>query len=247
MADAAAEEVSEDTLLDGRVRLKQLRRGHRAGTDAVLLAATAQVAPRETVADVGAGTGAVGLMIAARVPEVRLILVERQPALAGLCRENLEINGLADRARVIEADVLAPLGGLPRDEAHVVVSNPPFLDAGRSRRSPDEARAVAHELPEGGLTLWLSACRRLLRPKGRLLLIHRADRLDEVLRALPRGFGGIELRFVYPRVDAPATRVLVAARQGSRAPLIVAPPLVLHEDARFTEEAGAMHRGDAAG
>lgn len=245
MADAS-DEVSEDTLLDGRVRLRQLKRGHRAGTDAVLLAASAAAAPGETVADVGAGTGAVGLMIAARVPDVRLVLVERATALAALCRENLALNGLSDRGRVVEADVLgARAPDLPTGEAHLVVTNPPFLERGRSRRSPDAARAAAHELPEGGLALWLSACARMLRPDGRLALIHRADRIDEVLRALPRGFGGIALRFVHPRADAAATRVLVGARKGSRAPLSVAPPLVLHENARFTEEAGAMHRGRA--
>jgi FkbM family methyltransferase len=248
MAEPRAD-VSEDTLLDGRVRLRQLRHGHRAGTDAVLLAAAADTAPGETVADVGAGTGAVGLMIAACVPEVRLIFFECVAALAGLCRENVELNGLADRARVVEADVLAPAGrlraaGLPLGEADLVVTNPPFLDAARSRRSPDETRAVAHELPEGGLGRWLSACGAFARPKGRLVLIHRADRVDEVLQALPRGFGGVALRFVHPRADAPATRVLVSARKGSRAPLSVAPPLVLHEDARFTEEAGAMHRAE---
>ena len=91
----------------------------------------------------------------------------------------------------------------------------------------------------------LQACARVLRPKGRLVLIHRADRIDEVLRVFPRGFGGLALRFVHSRADCAATRVLVSARKGSRAPLSVAPPLILHEDARFTQEAGAMHRGEA--
>jgi tRNA1(Val) A37 N6-methylase TrmN6 len=242
-----AQDISEDTLLDGRVRLLQPRRGHRAGTDAVLLAASAEVAPGDTVVDVGAATGAVGLMIAARVPSVRLVFVEREAILADLCRRNVELNGLADRARVVVADVLAASGreGLAPGEADIVVTNPPFLDPGRSRRSPDEARAAAHEMPHAGLERWLAACAALARPKGRIALIHRADCVDEVLRVLPRGVGAVTLRFVHPRADAPATRVLVTGRKGSRAPLSVAPPLILHDDARFTEEAGAMHRGDA--
>src|ERR687890_1803475 len=148
---AEAEEVSEDTLLDGRVRLKQLTRGHRAGTDAVLLAAAATPRPGDTVADVGAATGAVGLMIAARVPDVRLVFVERTPTLVALCRENVALNGLEDRARVIVADVLAPgLPDVPRGEADLVATNPPFLDAARSRRSPHGGGGGGHPACRGG-------------------------------------------------------------------------------------------------
>jgi tRNA1(Val) A37 N6-methylase TrmN6 len=247
MADES--DWSEDALLGGRVRLRQPRRGHRAGTDAVLLAASAEVQRGERVADVGASTGAVGLMVAARVPEIDLLFVEREAGLAALCRENVLLNGLGGRARVIEADVLAPAAareaaGLVPGNADVVVTNPPFLDPARTRRSPDAARAGAHVLPEGGLALWLRACADLLGPKGRLALIHRADSVEDVLGAIPRGFGGVNLRFVHPRRDAAAIRVLVAARRGSRAPLAVEPPVFIHEDARFTSEAGAMHSGE---
>ena len=241
---------SQDTLLAGRVRLIQPRRGHRAGTDAVLLAASARASPGDRVVDLGAGTGAVGLMIAARVPGVRLVLVEREPELAALCRENLALNGVA--GAVIEADLLAPhserrAAGLVDGEADVVVTNPPFLEAGRARRSPDPARASAHELASGDLERWLAACVDVLASRGRVALIHRADRLPDLLRLMPRGLGGIALRFVHPRAEAPANRVLLQAQKGSRAPLEVAPPLVLHENARFTAEAGAMHEGRAGG
>ena len=99
--------IAEDALLGGRVRLRQPRRGHRAGTDAVLLAALAAPREGETVYDLGAGVGAVGLAIAARAA-ARVVFVEREPVLAALCRENIALNRLEARARVIEADLLAP-------------------------------------------------------------------------------------------------------------------------------------------
>lgn len=254
MPEASVSEpnVAEDALYGGRVRLLQPRRGHRAGTDAVLLAAMAEVEAGEGIADVGAGTGAVGLMIAARTPGAGVLFVERDPFLAGLCRENIVLNGCADRAHVLTADVLASAPerraeGLRSGTVEVVATNPPFLEAGRARSSPDSARAVAHEMPVGGLERWLGTCADLLVPRGRLALIHRADRLGDLLAVLRRGFGGLTLRFVQPRAEEPAIRVLVKATKGSKAPLVVLPPLVLHDGAgRFTPEAEALHRGAAS-
>jgi tRNA1(Val) A37 N6-methylase TrmN6 len=246
----APDSVTEDRLLDGRVRLLQPRRGHRVGSDAVLLAVALQPESGETVVDLGAGTGAVGLMMAALSDAAEVILVERDPTLVALCRRNIGLNGLDDRARAVEADILAPAGerrarGLVAASADIVVTNPPFLEAGRSRASPDPSRAAAHQLPDEGLEQWIAAAADLLRPKGRLALIHRADRLSACLRHLEQGFGAIVVRAVYPRADEDAIRIVVTAVKGSHAPLRMAPPLVLHgPDNRFTPEAEAIHRGE---
>jgi tRNA1(Val) A37 N6-methylase TrmN6 len=241
------EEIAEDTLLGGRVRLLQLRGGHRAGTDAVLLAAALSPAPGSTVLDIGAGTGAVGLMMAARLPGLKLALVEREPDLAALCRRNLGLNGLP--GTVLEADILEPasrrLPGLAAESADAVVTNPPFLEEGQARLSPDPGRVRAHALPRGGLQAWLTACTRLLKPGGALALIHRADRLSDCLSLAGEKLGGLTLRFIHPRAEAPALRLLLTGIKGSRAPLVVTPPLVLHDvGGRFTPEAEALHRGE---
>ncbi|HEY7383027.1 MAG TPA: methyltransferase [Beijerinckiaceae bacterium] len=246
----AHEAVTHDTLLDGRVRIVQPRRGHRVGTDAVLLAAAVDPCGDETVVDVGAGTGAVGLMIASRAPAAAIVLVERDAELVAQCRHNVRLNGFEARTRIVEADILASAGerrrnGLASASADIVVTNPPFLDAGRSRASPDARRAAAHQLPENGLEQWLRACSDMLKPKGLLALIHRSDQLAECLRHVQRGFGGLVLRAIHPRSDEPAGRIVITARKGSRAPLLIAPSLVLHEtDGRFTAEADAIHRGE---
>jgi tRNA1(Val) A37 N6-methylase TrmN6 len=244
------EDVTDDALLDGRVRLLQPRRGHRAGSDAVLLAAVHAPASG-TIVDLGSGSGAVGLMIAARAEAVEVVFVERDPVLAEFCRRNIALNGLAERARAVEADILAPAferreAGLRSTSADLVVTNPPFLEEGRSRASPDAMRAAAHQLPEGALETWLRACADLLKSNGRLALIHRAERLSDCLRHLERGFGGIAIKPVHPRADEAASRIVITAQKGSRAPLRMAPPLVLHgPDGGFTADAAAIHRGEA--
>jgi tRNA1(Val) A37 N6-methylase TrmN6 len=242
----AAPGITEDAILGGRVRLLQPAKGHRAGTDAVLLAAASNAKPGEIVIDAGAATGAVGLMAAARAA-VRLVFVERDPVLAELCRRNIALNGVEGEVAV--ADLLdrdsRERAGLVPDGADCVLTNPPFLEEGRARISPDAGRAAAHALPPDGLAAWIKACGALLRPKGRLVLVHRADRLLECLALLSKGFGGLRLRLVHPQADEPATRLLVTAIKGSRAPLEVAPPLILHHEGHFTPFAEALHRGDA--
>lgn len=242
-------EIAEDSLYGGRVRLLQPRGGHRAGTDAVLLAAALETRTGEVVVDAGAGSGAVGLMMAAR-SEAEIAMVERDPLLARLCGDNIALNDLAHRARIIEADLLAArsdrcVGGLLAGMADVVVTNPPFFDAARSRPPADRRRAAAHILPEGGLERWLAGCAHLLRPKGRLALVHRADRLGDCLRHLSPAFGQVCLRAVHPRADAPAIRLVLTAVKGSRAPLTIRPCLVLHAaDGSFALESAALHRGE---
>ena len=242
-------EVTEDLLLGGRVRLLQPAKGHRAGTDAVLLAASAPVRPGDVVMDVGAATGAVGLMVAER-------RAGRPLRLRG-ARSRLSPNSAAETAgttmstgEVAVADVLDKASrlaaGLRPESADLVLTNPPFLEEGQARISPDTGRAAAHALPAGGLESWLKACTGLLKPKGRLVLIHRADRISECLEILETWLGGLEIRFVHPDADRPAIRVLLSGVKGSRAPLTILPPLVLNgPDGRFTPQAEALHRGEA--
>jgi len=239
-----------DAWLGGRLSLVQPRRGHRAGTDAALLAAAMSISEGR-LADVGAGVGAVGLAILARAPRVTADLVEIDPEFALLAAANAEGAGLAARTRVLRLDVCDARArreaGLADGEADAVVSNPPFFDARAVRVSPREERARAHVFSGAApLTGWIRACLAILRPGGRFVMIHRPDALAAILAAAEKRLGALALLSVHPRADALAHRLLVAGVKGSKAPLRVAPPLVLHAaDGLLTDEADAIHRGEA--
>src|SRR6476659_4255018 len=187
-------EVTADAVLGGRLLLKQPRRGHRVGHDAILLAAACPARARERVVDLGAGVGAAGLALAQRVDDSRVTLVEIDPGLAALAAENAQANGLAGRVSAVVLDVVAPArafaaAGLAPESVTRVLMNPPFNDPARQRASPDRQRRLAHAGSAETLRAWIKAAARLLRLRGTVTMIWRADRLAEVLLALASGFG----------------------------------------------------------
>jgi tRNA1(Val) A37 N6-methylase TrmN6 len=226
--------VTEDAVLGGALRLRQPRRGHRVGHDAVLLAAACPARGSEHVVDLGAGVGAAGLAVAARAPGVTVTLVEIDPDLAALAAENAKLNGLAGRVTSVSLDAAAPArvfaaAGLAADRVDRVLMNPPFNDLVRQRASPDRRRRLAHAAPRQTLVVWIRTAARLLRPGGTLTLIFRADGLVDIGHALDAGFGAITVLPVYPKPDQPAVRILVRATKASRAPLVLLPGLVLND------------------
>ncbi len=242
--------MTEDAVLGGRLRLRQFARGHRVGHDAILLAASVPARAGEQAVDLGAGVGGAGLALAARVPGITLSMVELDPKLAALAAENVELNGLA--ARVVTLDAAAPArvfagAGLRADSVARVMMNPPFNDPARQRASPDHGRSLAHIAPRTTLAAWTRTAARLLRPRGTLSLIWRADGLGDVLTALTPAFGAITVLPVYPKPDEAAIRVLVRAAKASRAPLELLPGLVLNDKAgRVTSAADAILRDGQA-
>ncbi|WP_137177359.1 methyltransferase domain-containing protein [Roseomonas sp. AR75] len=237
-------DVSEDRLLDGRVRLRQPRQGLRAGHDAVLLAAAVPARPDESVLELGCGTGAAFLCLAARVPGLAVVAVEREPELAALARENAALNGLADRVTVIEGDVADPAlrRALPRC-AHGF-ANPPYWDAGTA--PPTRLRSAATHA-EAGLDAWTACLAAAVAHRGSATLILPAARFADGLAALAEaGFGSPALLPLWPRPESLARRVLVAARRGGKGPGRILPGLVLHAQAGDSPAALAILRDAAA-
>ncbi|WP_306227249.1 tRNA1(Val) (adenine(37)-N6)-methyltransferase [Bosea beijingensis] len=247
-SDSGLGEIVEDRLLDGRLRLLQPRKGHRAGSDAILLAAALPELRQGALLDIGAGVGTVGLASALLQPALRVTLLERDPELADLAARNAGLNEMADRVAVIAGDVTAQAGilaglGLAPASFDAVAMNPPFYPPGGSRASPVPNRKAAH-VAEGSLDAWLRTARRLLRPGGHLALIHRVEALPEVLAGLETGFGAVAVRPVHAFSDRPAIRIIVTAILNSRKPAALLPAFVINgPDGKLTPASDAVHRG----
>ena len=249
--DAAAAAVSENGLLGGRVRLRQPVAGYRAAIDPVLLAAAVPATAGDRVLDVGAGPGAAGLCLAARVARLHLTLLEADPATAALARENAAIAGtarpIAQPIAVHEADVADAPCGLGRASFEHVLTNPPFMPVDRGTPATARGRPARQE---GTVPLadWVRACGLWVRAGGTVTVVHRADRCDELIAAMVgAGMGGIAILPLWPRHGEPAKRLIVQGRRGSRARARLLPGLVLHgAGGAFTPEADAVLRDAAA-
>ena len=238
--------VTEDRLLDGRVRLRQPARGYRAGLDAALLAAACDAQPGQRVLEAGCGAGGALLAAAARRPGVRFVGVERDAAALALAQDNIALNGFEGRVEAIEGDVAVRFSTLGLEPFDAAMTNPPFFDDSASLRGPSPERRAAW-MADDGLAAWIGFLSKGVREGGTLTLIHRADRLADILALLGEKCGGIQVRPIHPFADEPAKRVLVRAIKTGKAPLKLLPGLVLHDHdgEKHRPEVEAILRGEA--
>jgi len=226
------------------VRFLQPAKGYRAGMDAALLAAACDAAPGERVIEAGCGAGAVLMQIAARRPGVALTGLERDPAMAALARRNAILNGA--ETTVVEGDIAQGFRALDLPVFDRAVSNPPFFDDPGALRAPSPGKSGAW-MADDGLGAWTRFLLKSVREGGRIVVIHRADRLADLLAGLGETAGSFAIRPIHAFADEPAKRVLVQATKTGKAPLRLLPPLVLHarDGAKHTAEAEAVLRGEA--
>jgi tRNA1Val (adenine37-N6)-methyltransferase len=226
------DDLTHDAFLYGKLHLWQPRKGYRAATDPVLLAAACPAMAGQSVLDLGCGVGAAALCLGARVPGVRLSGLELQPDYAALARRNGQENGI-DFA-VHEGDLRAMPQALKVNFDHVI-ANPPYYSP-HGTRSPDQGRATALQIADTPLTDWVHAATRRLAPLGWLTLICAADGLPEVLAAMGQKMGSTAVLPLTPRTGRPALRILLRARKTGRGAFRLLAPFVLHD--------GPAHDGD---
>jgi len=241
--DETAPPVTEDHVLDGRIALAQPAKGYRAGLDAALLAAACDAGVGERVVEAGCGVGAVLLAAAARRPGASFLGLERDPAALALAERNIRANGLEARVTARPGDIAATRLEAAFDAA---LCNPPFFDDPLALRGPQRAKRGAH-IADDGLDAWTAFLLGAVRDGGTITVIHRADRLADLLAALGVRAGSFQVRAIHPFADAPAGRILVRAVRGGRAPLRLLAPLILHErgGAKHAPLAEAILRGEA--
>jgi len=236
-------DFTEDRILGGKLTLRQPGAGYRVGIDPVFLAAAAPVHAEGLALDLGCGVGAAALCLALRQPGLRVLGLELQPALAELGTANAALNQLAGRVSVVQGDLLHPPSQIAPGAFDLVLANPPFHRAGRASPPMQASRAEGHMEGEADLGAWIDRGLAFAAARGVLVMIHKPERLEEILGRLEGRAGATALFPLWPGGGRPARRILIRAVKASSAPMRLCPGMVLHNsDGNFSAEAEAVLR-----
>ncbi len=233
---------SEDKFFNGRIRIKQARRGYRFGIDAVLLAHHACPRPGEKVLDLGTGCGIIPLMLAFRHPTVKIYGIEIQAQLAQLAKGNVKANRMEDRIEICCMDMRRLKPRALSGPVDLAVGNPPYRKKDAGRINPDRQKAIAMHEIKNTLSDVAEAARRVLRSAGRLVIIYPAERMTEVLvQFRSSGIEPKRMRMIHSGSADEAKLFVIEGVKGGRAGVKIGPPLHIHHaDGSYTSEVAKM-------
>jgi tRNA1Val (adenine37-N6)-methyltransferase len=221
------------------IRLYQSKTGYRFSVDSLLLYDFVALREVSCIADLGAGSGIIGILLAKKYTGASVDLFEIQESLFKIAERNIRLNHLEDRVGVIRCDLrtLPALTSTFRSY-DLVVSNPPFRKIKSGLLNIEEEKAIARHEIKMSLTEFIAAAVSLLKAKGRLCLIYHPSRLAELIDAARRkGVEPKRLRFVHSTRTSEAKMVLLEAVKGGRTGLKVERPLYIYEEGGgYTEE-----------
>ena len=247
MKQKANQTTTTDALMGGTVTIEQPENGFRAGIDAVLLSACPPMPKTgEQVLDVGAGVGSAGICYGVRtriatIPNTHLHLIEQNDTFTPYGHTNMNSNGLSNCATYHTTDIsIAKDHPIKNDSIHHILTNPPYETAQQGSPSPYATRTHANIEGTADLPCWIKYCNRILKRGGTLSMIHRADRVHDILSAMNGYFGDIHILPVQSLSDKPAIRVLIHAKKGMRGGCILHQPLILQKTDKsgdYTEQA----------
>ncbi len=237
---------TNDYLLDKKVKIFQPVDGYRASTDAVFLSSILDqncVKKDDKILDVGSGTGAISLCLASRLKDknVEILGIDIQKELVELSNFSAKENGFDYFLKYQNIDIREK-GKINGGNFDFVITNPPYSD--HDMPSPNQSKKLAHNHQNFDLTSWIAFCLRMLKPKGSILLINRAEALNEIMVSLQNKAGNMQIIPIYSKNNQVAKRVVVVAQKGAKGITKILPPFYIHnEDSSYTPKAELILRG----
>lgn len=227
-------ELTHDDFLGGAIKVWQPKQGYRAATDPVFLAASIKANPKQSVLELGCGVGTGLACLCKRIDGLDAHGLEIQAEYAELARRNAADNALD--FTVHNGDLMSPPSALREMSFDHVFANPPFYDPAASSAPLDAGRDIAHREGRATLRDWIEVGFRRLKPRGYFTIIHRSERLADILSAMEDKAGDIHILPIAAREGQEARRIIVRARKGAAAKLRLLAPIIVHSGAKHTAD-----------
>lgn len=223
-----SENFTDDHILNGKILLRQPKKGYRVAIDPIILASIIDVKDNQTVLDVGCGVGAISLILKRKNCSAKITSIDIDENMCNLCRYNSEKNSLELNIKNIGIE------NMPKQDLYdFVITNPPFFSKGSSRIS-EVKRLANFETME--LFEWISLCMKQLKNKGIFAIIHDASRIGDILAAIKGQAGATEIIPIFPKENKEAIRIMVKCIKGSFSKTKIHRGIVIHsEDGRYSK------------
>ncbi len=217
--------------------VEQPAEGYRISIDTVFLAAAVPAESEDNILDFGCGVGGAMLCVSFRVPKLKGLGLEAQPELVNFCNKNILRNAFASGLEVRQSDVTKLSDDLKQRFDHALM-NPPYHESASHSCSANQSKRKANTESAGHLSLWISSASAALRSGGSLTLIHKAERLKDILSCLNKDFGNIKILSFLPKEGGKSKRFILRAYKGASYSVEESKPFILHDEkGRFTKEA----------
>ena len=231
-------ETTKDQLLNGELQILQPKKGFRISIDTILLASSVITGKANTILDVGCGVGGVMLCAALRIPALRATGLEIQDEIVDLCQQNIELNHLEDRVKLIHGAVGAKISQLKANSFDYVVSNPPYYESNEMMQSPVNSKATSHHELDVNILEWTNYCIKMCKPRGYISIIFDSARIDDLMSAVHGKVGEITLIPIWSKPGTDAKRFILRARKGVKTPSRISTGITIHnDDGSYTHEA----------
>lgn len=200
------------------------------GMDAVLLTGFAKVKKGERVLDLGTGTGVIPILLEAKSEGAKFVALEIQEESVEMARRSVELNNLSGKIEIVNGDIKTAsqiFGGASFD---VVTTNPPYMNDNHGLKNPDMPKAIARHEVMCTLEDVVRESAKVLKPGGRLYMVHRPHRLVEIINTLSAyKMEAKRIRFVHPYVNKEANMVLIEAVRGGKSMVKLESPLIVYD------------------
>ena len=214
-----------------KITLIQKKDGLTFGTDAFLLASFIKPLSKGSAVELGAGTGIISLLLAARDRFSKIKAIEIQEDFAELATRNVTLNNMNGKIEVLHTDATKATANDIGGEADVVFTNPPYMKTDSGKRNQSDYKYIARHEVCGDINDFCAAAFRLLKHGGKFYAVWRPDRLTDLISAMRQNrLEPKTVTFVHAHTDSEPSMMLVSAIKGGASGMKVTPPLILYKD-----------------